>query len=189
MFLILGLGNPGEHYRWTRHNAGFWAVEILARNHDASFVQGRGYDLAAADFYTEEVFLARPLTYMNLSGKAARKLRRKLHVEPEKILVIHDDIDLTAGTIRIRMGGSSGGHLGVQSIIDSLGTRDFPRVRVGVGRPPEGMDPAAYVLAEMKGEELEEFLSWCERAAAAAETVVMDGLDTAMNLFNTKSPS
>ncbi|MBC7254226.1 MAG: aminoacyl-tRNA hydrolase [Actinobacteria bacterium] len=184
MFLVLGLGNPGEHYRWTRHNAGFWAVEMLARDHGASFRRGRGYDLAEVDFYTERVFLARPLTYMNLSGKAARRLRRKLRVEPQNILVIHDDIDLRPGTIRIRMGGSSGGHLGVQSVIDHLGTRDFPRVRVGVGRPPEGMDPADYVLAEMKGEELEEFLSWCERAAEAAEAVIMDGLDTAMNIFN-----
>ncbi len=188
MFLILGLGNPGEHYRWTRHNAGFWAVELLARKHGASFFRGRGYDLASATFYTEDVYLARPLTYMNQSGKAARRLRRKLGVEPRNILVVHDDIDLRPGTIRIRMGGSSGGHLGVQSVIESLGTREFPRVRVGVGRPPESMDPAEFVLAEMRGEELEEFLGWCERAAEAAERVVMDGLDTAMNLFNVKSP-
>lgn len=188
MFLVLGLGNPGEHYRWTRHNAGFWAVEFLARRHGASFARGRGYDLAAANFYTEEVYLARPLTYMNLSGKAARRLRRKLRVEPFNILVIHDDIDLRPGAIRIRMGGSSGGHLGVQSIIDALGTQDFPRVRVGVGRPPQGMEPSDFVLAEMKGEVLEEFLAWCQRAAEAAERVVMDGLDMAMNLYNAKNP-
>jgi peptidyl-tRNA hydrolase, PTH1 family len=184
MFLILGLGNPGEHYRKTRHNAGFWAVEELSRKHGATLKEKKGYDLAEVTFYSEDVYLARPLTFMNLSGKAARKLRRKLKVEPASILVIHDDIDLKAGVIRIRKGGSSGGHLGVQSMIESLGTQEFPRIRVGVGRPPGDMDPAKYVLTAMKGEELEEFLSWCKKAAAAAEAVVMDGLETAMNLFN-----
>jgi PTH1 family peptidyl-tRNA hydrolase len=121
---------------------------------------------------------------MNLSGKAAKKLRRKLKTKPESILVIHDDIDLKPGTIRIRKGGSAGGHLGVQSLIECLGTSDFPRIRVGVGRPPQGMDAAKYVLLEMDGAELEDFLQWCEKAADAAEAVVMDGLETAMNLFN-----
>jgi len=184
MFLILGLGNPGEHYRRTRHNAGFWAVDELAKKHGASLRSRKGYDLAEAKFYTEDIYLARPLTFMNLSGKAARKLRRKLKVNPASILVIHDDIDLREGTIRVRKGGSSGGHLGVQSIIENLGTSDFPRIRIGVGRPPAGMDPAKYVLTEMKGAELEEFLNWCEKGAEAAEAVVMDGLETAMNLFN-----
>ncbi|NPV58066.1 MAG: aminoacyl-tRNA hydrolase [Actinobacteria bacterium] len=184
MYLILGLGNPGESYRRTRHNAGFWAVEELARKHGVALRPRKSYDLAEATFYTEDVYLARPLTYMNLSGKAAKRLRRKLGIEPRNILVIHDDIDLKPGTIRIRSGGSSGGHLGVQSVIEALGTTDFPRIRVGVGRPPEGVDPAKYVLEEMRGAELEEFLGWCSRAAAAAENVVMDGLETAMNLFN-----
>ena len=184
MYLILGLGNPGEHYRRTRHNAGFWAVEELARKHGATMKAKKGYDLAEVSFYTENVCLARPFTYMNLSGKAARKLRRKLKIDPRSFLVIHDDIDLKPGTIRVRKGGSSGGHLGVQSLIESLGTSEFPRIRVGVGRPPEGMDPAKYVLLEMKGADLDEFLTWCERAASAAEVVVMDGLETAMNLFN-----
>jgi PTH1 family peptidyl-tRNA hydrolase len=184
MYLIFGLGNPGEHYRKTRHNAGFWTVEELARKHGASWKKKKGVDLSEINFYTEEVYLARPLTYMNLSGKAARKLRRKLKIDPASFLVIHDDIDLKPGTIRIKQGGSSAGHLGVQSIIESLGTNDFPRIRVGVGRPPEGMDPAKYVLLEMKGSDLDELLAVCERAATAAEVVVMDGLETAMNLFN-----
>lgn len=184
MFLALGLGNPGEHYRKTRHNAGFWAVEELARKHGANLKGKRGYDLAAIRLLTEEVILARPLTFMNLSGDAARKISRKFKIYPHSILVIHDDIDLKPGAVRVRKGGSSGGHLGVQSVIEGLGTPDFPRIRVGVGRPPGGMDPAKYVLTEMRGDELEEFLSWCERAASAAETVVMDGLEAAMNLYN-----
>jgi PTH1 family peptidyl-tRNA hydrolase len=184
MFLILGLGNPGDSYRRTRHNAGFWAVEELARKHGVALRAKKGYDLVEVSFYTEDVYLARPLTYMNLSGKAAKKLRRKLKTKPESILVIHDDIDLKPGTIRIRKGGSAGGHLGVQSLIECLGTSDFPRIRVGVGRPPQGMDAAKYVLLEMDGAELEDFLQWCEKAADAAEAVVMDGLETAMNLFN-----
>ncbi len=121
---------------------------------------------------------------MNLSGKAARKIRRKLGINPLSIVVIHDDIDLKSGTIRIRLGGSSGGHLGVQSVIEGLGSMQFPRIRIGVGRPPGGMDPAKYVLSKMKGEELENFLSWCEKAAAAAEAVVINGLEAAMNQYN-----
>jgi len=184
MYVIFGLGNPGEHYRHTRHNAGFWAIEELAREHGVSLRRRRGYDFGETNFYTEDVYLARPLTFMNLSGKAARKIRRKMKIDPGSFLVIHDDIDLKPGTIRIRKDGSSAGHLGVQSVIESLGTSNFPRIRVGVGRPPQGMDPAKYVLAEMKGAELEEFLSWCARAASAAKAVVLDGLDTAMNMFN-----
>ncbi|MDY6794577.1 MAG: aminoacyl-tRNA hydrolase [Actinomycetota bacterium] len=184
MRLILGLGNPGEHYRKTRHNAGFWAVEELARKYDLTLSPKRGYDFAVARFYTEDVYLARPLTFMNLSGRAAKKIRRKLKLKPRDILVIHDDIDLKPGIIRIKMGGSSGGHLGLQSVIQHLGTSDFPRVRMGVGRPPTGMDPAKYVLSEMKGTELEEFLSWCEMAASAADVLIMDGMDAAMNMYN-----
>jgi PTH1 family peptidyl-tRNA hydrolase len=184
MYVILGLGNPGENYRRTRHNAGFWAVEELARESDVNLRKRRGYDFGEAKLYTEDVYLARPLTFMNLSGKAVRKIRRKMKIDPRSFLVIHDDIDLKPGNIRIRKGGSSAGHLGVQSVIESLGTPDFPRIRVGVGRPPQGMDPAKYVLTEMKGEELDEFLSWCERAASAAKAVILEGLDTAMNVFN-----
>jgi len=184
MHLILGLGNPGEHYRRTRHNAGFWALEELARRHRVAFKTKRGYELAQTNLEGEELILARPLTFMNLSGKAVRKLKRKFAVSPQGVLVIHDDIDLKPGVIRVRKGGSSAGHLGLESVIEALGTRDFIRIRVGVGRPPQGMDPAKYVLAEMKGAELEEFLSWCERAASAAEAVVTKGLEKAMNLYN-----
>ncbi len=184
MFLILGLGNPGRHYRRTRHNAGFWAVEELAAAHNAAFKQKKDYEIAEASFGGERVLLARPLTFMNASGKAARKIKRKLKIDPTHILVIHDDIDLREGAVRIRQGGSSGGQLGVHSLIEALGSTDFPRIKVGVGRPPAGMDPAKYVLAEMKGDEFEEFLSWCRRAASAAEAVVVDGLEPAMNLFN-----
>jgi PTH1 family peptidyl-tRNA hydrolase len=184
MYLILGLGNPGKHYRRTRHNAGFWAAEELARRHNAGFRQKKDYEIAEAALEHEKIFIARPLTFMNASGKAARKIRRKLRVEPEEIIVIHDDIDLKAGTVRIRQGGSSGGQLGVQSLIEALGTSEFLRVKVGVDRPPAGMDPARYVLTEMKGDEFEQFLSWCETAASAAEAIVLEGLETAMNRFN-----
>ncbi len=184
--LIVGLGNPGLRYYRTRHNAGFVAVDILARKYDVLYRVKKDYELAEAHFYTETVYLAKPLTYMNMSGRAVKKLRRKLGIDPSRILVIHDDIDLRPGTIRIKMGGSSGGHLGVESVIRELGTKDFARVRIGVGRPPEGTDPAEYVLAELEDDQWEEFLEWCEEAAAAAEAVVMDGLDTAMNLFNSR---
>jgi PTH1 family peptidyl-tRNA hydrolase len=184
--LIVGLGNPGPKYYRTRHNAGFIAVDILAHKHDVLYQVKKEYELAEAYFYTERVHLAKPLTYMNLSGRAVKKLRKKLGLDPSRILVIHDDMDLRPGAIRIKRGGSSGGHLGLESVIRELGTGDFPRVRIGVGRPPEGMDPAEYVLAEMEDDEWGEFFSWCEEAAAAAESVVMDGLDTAMNLFNSR---
>lgn len=184
MFLILGLGNPGEHYRRTRHNAGFWAVEELAHEHGVTLKQKKDYDIAETAIASQKVSLARPLTFMNASGKAGRKIRRKLQIDSREILVIHDDIDLKAGVIRVREGGSSGGHLGVQSLIEAFGTSDFPRIKIGVGRPPNGMDPAKYVLSAMKGQEFEEFLSWCERAASASKVVIMDGLEAAMNLFN-----
>ncbi|OFW57733.1 MAG: aminoacyl-tRNA hydrolase [Candidatus Solincola sediminis] len=184
MFLILGLGNPGEPYRKTRHNAGFWAVDELAREHGATFKQKKDYDLAETTLQSQKIHLARPLTFMNASGKAVRKIRHKLKIDSRDILVLHDDIDLKAGTIRIREGGSSGGHLGVQSMIEALGTSDFPRIKIGVGRPPGGMDPAKYVLTRMKGDEFEAFLSWCRKAADAAETVLAEGLESAMNIFN-----
>lgn len=184
--LIVGLGNPGLRYYRTRHNAGFIAVDILARKHDVLYRVRKDYELAEAQFYTERVYLAKPLTYMNMSGRAVKKLRRKLGLDPSRILVIHDDIDLRPGVIRIKMGGSSGGHLGVESVIRELGTREFARVRIGVGRPPEGMDPAEFVLSEMEDDQWEKFITWCEDGAAAAEAVVMDGLETAMNLFNSR---
>jgi PTH1 family peptidyl-tRNA hydrolase len=184
MILILGLGNPGEHYRRTRHNAGFWALEALARAHDAAFKQKRDYDMAEISLGGHKVVLARPLTFMNASGKAVRKIRRKLKIEPKDMIVIHDDIDLKEGLVRIRQDGSSGGHLGVQSLIQALGTSDFARVKIGVGRPPAGLDPAKYVLDRMKDNEFEEFLSWCQRAASAAEALVLQGPEAAMNQYN-----
>src|SRR6185295_13736415 len=146
MKLVVGLGNPGARYRRTRHNLGFgvvdrlaerWGVTIAGRRHEA--------ETASATFAGERTILAKPLTFMNLSGEAVGKLRRLHRLEPAAILAVYDELDLPAGRVRVRGAGGAGGHRGVASMIEALGT-GFPRVRIGIGRPPGGSDPTAYVL-------------------------------------------
>ncbi len=184
MLLLVGLGNPGVKYGRTRHNAGFMVLDELAGRWGASFRSKRKADIARARLNGEELVLAKPLTFMNLSGEAVKKLRRHYRLDPEHILVVHDDIDLSAGTVRLRAGGSAGGHLGVVSIIQHLGTDRFPRLKVGVGRPPDGKEAADYVLGKVEVGEMEKLEKAVQRAADAAEAFVREGLDAAMNRFN-----
>ena len=171
MMLIVGLGNPGIKYKNTRHNVGFMAVDYLAETSGVRFNKsdfkshwGKGNILG------REVILVKPQTFMNLSGKAVKVLADFFHIEPKGILVIYDDIDLELGAIRIRLGGGSGGHRGMQSIIEYLGANNFPRIRLGIGRPKneaEGLmlnaegDVADYVLSPFNSEEKE--LQGCRR--------------------------
>ncbi len=184
MYLVVGLGNPGAKYSRTRHNAGFMVLDELARRHGARFKSKRKVEIAPLELGTENIVLAKPLTFMNLSGEAVKKLRRHWRLAPEKILVVHDDIDLAAGLIRLRNGGSTGGHLGVQSIMENLGSDRFPRVKVGVGRPPAGEEASDYVLGKVEAAELEKLEEAVLRAADAVEAVILDGLTAAMNRFN-----
>jgi PTH1 family peptidyl-tRNA hydrolase len=183
--LIAGLGNPGPKYAANRHNVGFRCVERLGISLGLTFDKDQKHArLALGDFDGRRVVLAKPQTFMNESGRAIVPLTRFYKVQLECLLVVYDDLDLPLGTVRLRPEGGSGGHKGMRSIIEHLGTRDFPRLRIGIGRPPGRMDPAAYVLQDFSADEeplLEETL---ERAVAAIETWLRQGVEMAMDRYN-----
>lgn len=181
----MGLGNPGERYRLTRHNLGFWVVEELSRRWDIPLSRrlGRGM-LGLGRPAGHRVGLFLPLTYMNLSGSAVGQAVSRLGLSPADLLVIHDDLDLEAGRLRMRPGGSSAGHRGVESIIVALGTEDFPRLRIGIGRPPEGVDPAEYVLWPMDEEEVKLFRPVVAWAADSCAMLLERDLDATMGWVN-----
>ncbi len=184
-FLIIGLGNPGREYRDNRHNFGFMLIDRLIIKLNA-----RGMKLQSKAIVTDAVYrdrkliLAKPQTYMNLSGHSVQGLAHFYKLPLENILVAHDDLDLPFGTIRMRPGGGPGGQKGVASTIEHLGSQGFARLRLGIGRPPGRMDPAAYVLQDFSKDEMKELSSVLDRAADAALTFVTEGLDKAMNQFN-----
>jgi PTH1 family peptidyl-tRNA hydrolase len=152
--LIAGLGNPGSRFEGNRHNIGYQAVDELADTFRLTFSRTEHDALTAHGTIADErVILAKPQTFMNESGKAVQALTSYYKIPPERLLVIYDDLDLPLGTVRFRQEGSSGGHRGVQSIINRLSTRQFPRLRLGIGRPPGRMDPAAYVLQDFSEDE------------------------------------
>jgi PTH1 family peptidyl-tRNA hydrolase len=182
--LIVGLGNPGPEYSGSRHNVGFQCVRWLAKKRGLSFEGARAHArIAQGVILGRSVVLARPQTFMNLSGQAVRGLVQWLRLTPAEIVIIHDDLDLSLGRLRLRPGGSAGGHRGIRSIIDSLGTQDFARLRVGIGRP-EGNDAVDYVLGDFNAAERKIMAVSYARAAEAVECIFTDGLETAMNRFN-----
>jgi peptidyl-tRNA hydrolase, PTH1 family len=186
---IVGLGNPGPQYVRNRHNIGFQCVELFAHRHRLALdkLQMRamtGAGTVSLDSERFKVLLARPLTYMNASGEAVAPLARYYQVAPEDLLVIHDDLDLACGKLRLRKTGSSGGQNGIKSIIDRLGSQDFGRAKVGIGRPPGRMDPAAYVLQNFSAEEEELFGPLRVRVCEAIECWLKEGIDVAMNRYN-----
>lgn len=183
--MLVGLGNPGPRYRGTYHNIGFEVVDELARRHGARFGASPADALAARIREPgRDVLLVKPLTFMNLSGRAVGELQRFYKVELADLLVIVDDVNLPPGRLRLRGRGSAGGHNGLQSIIDSLGTDAFPRLRVGVGRGDPRRELASHVLSRVAPEEAERLRETALRAADAAETFVAEGLREAMNRFN-----
>jgi PTH1 family peptidyl-tRNA hydrolase len=184
--LVVGLGNPGTEYVDHRHNVGFRVVDALARAHGLSFARRKEAQAQVAEGMVgvRPVLLAKPRTFMNLSGRAVGRLRRAYEIPAERILVVYDDLDLPLGRLRMRPEGGSGGHQGMRSIIDSLGTQAFPRLRVGIDRPPGGMDPAEYVLQPFAEEEIA-LLSQClKQAVAAVECWLAEGIVAAMDRFN-----
>lgn len=185
-YVVLGLGNPGEAYVRTRHNAGFQVLGVLARRSGLSFQEKRAHArLAAGQVAGRPVILARPYTFMNRSGAAAAGLLRWLGLEPARLLVVYDELDLPAGTIRLRARGGAAGHKGMASIIESLGTEEFPRLRLGIGRPSDpGMDPMDYVLLPRTPQEEQAWAPVLERAADAVECFLREGLTAAMDRFN-----
>ncbi|HYY45603.1 MAG TPA: aminoacyl-tRNA hydrolase [Candidatus Angelobacter sp.] len=182
-WLVVGLGNPGREYERSRHNLGFLVVDELARRHG-----GRVTDRAAKSLTGKirlddrELVLAKPQTMMNLSGLAVKALRAKYGVPLDRMLVVHDDLDLPYGRLRIRSAGSSAGNHGLDSVIAALGTKDFGRVRVGIGRPPgDGVD---YVLSPFTEAERTQLSDVVRRAADGVEVLIREGLDRAMTDFN-----
>src|SRR3990172_3912507 len=154
-YLLIGLGNPGREYRDNRHNIGFMLIDRLAVRLDARGMKLQSKAIVIGALYEgRKLILAKPQTYMNLSGQSAQGLLHFYKIPPENLIVAHDDLDLPLGTIRIRPGGGAGGQRGMASTIERLGTQDFPRLRLGIGRPPGRMDPAAYVLQNFSRDDL-----------------------------------
>lgn len=183
-FLVVGLGNPGEEYARSRHNAGFMAVERLRRRFDMGRTRRRyegRYGEGAVGGRPVAILL--PRTFMNRSGEAVSLAAARQHFAPAQIIVVYDDMDFPVGVVRVRKGGGAGGHNGVASIIRSLGSDAFSRVRVGIGRPESGIDPADWVLSpfDEPDEALEPGL---DTAVDCVEAIVTDGVETAMNRFN-----
>jgi PTH1 family peptidyl-tRNA hydrolase len=184
-YLLIGLGNPGREYRDSRHNVGFMLVDrITVRlNARGMKVQSKAIVITAA-YEDRKLILAKPQTYMNLSGQSVQGLIHFYKLPLTNVLLAHDDLDIPFGTIRIRPGGGPGGQRGMASTIEQLGTKDFPRLRIGIGRPPGRMDPAAYVLQDFSREEMKVLSEIVDRAADAALEFVRSGLDKAMNKYN-----
>ncbi|MBQ7535831.1 MAG: aminoacyl-tRNA hydrolase [Stomatobaculum sp.] len=188
MYIIAGLGNPGREYENTRHNVGFHVIDCLADRMRTEVGERKHFALCGKGMIGgEKVLLMKPQTYMNNSGQSLRAAADFYKVPPENILVISDDINLEEGKLRIRMKGSAGGHNGLKSIIQHLGSQDFPRIRVGIGGKPEGWDLADYVLGKLKGNDEERMQEAYRTAADAAECLVTEGGAAAMNRFNTKA--
>ena len=185
-YLIAGLGNIGAEYELTRHNIGFLVLDQLADQQKAGFTTGRLADKAEFKFKGRSVHLIKPSTYMNLSGKSVAALRARYRLSLEDMLVVHDDVDLPLGRLRIRPRGGAGGHRGVESIIQAVGSQEFARLRVGIGRPPlmgeEGLRD--YVLSDFTPEETAALNELLPRVAEAILCVLEEGVEAAMNRFN-----
>ena len=178
--MVCGLGNPGSEYAHTRHNAGFLAVDALAAELGASYWKTKpGALVAEVTFRGAKLVLVKPTAYMNVSGGPLKKIAEEYRVPVGGILVVHDDLELPAGSIAVKVGGGHAGHNGLRSICDKFGTHDFPRVRVGIGRPPGRMAPADYVLQQLKGRDLEDFEVTVSLAEAAARFAIESGVAAA----------
>lgn len=190
--MVAGLGNPGDEYAQTRHNAGFKAIDELARQANVTYWKNQaGAEVASiqvndaeAEGGKREVILVKPQSYMNTSGGPISKLCAQYKVSVEELLVIHDELDIPAGDVRIKVGGGHAGHNGLRSIIDKMGSRDFSRVRVGIGNPPGRMPVADFVLKQLRSREAEDFDETTVRAAEAAATALTRGVIFARDHVN-----
>jgi len=187
MKIIVGLGNPGRKYERTRHNAGFMAVDELARILRVDSAQEKHHALIdRARIDSEESLLVKPQTYMNDSGRAVAAILKDAYRTVSDLIVIHDDLDLLLGTVRVKIGGGHGGHNGLRSLIEYLGSPDFIRVRIGIGRPALNMDPADYVLSPFLAEERPAAAEAVAKAAEAVRLIAAEGPTRAMNIVNQK---
>ena len=187
-WLVVFLGNPGLRYEGTRHNAGFMTGDTFARKNKVAINRARFQALTATcRIGGESVLLMKPQTYMNNSGEAVAKAARFYKVDPSHVLVVSDEMSLPVGAVRVRPKGSAGGHNGLKSIIEALGTEDFPRIRLGVGSPTHAdYDPKDWVLSVFRDQDAEIFAEAAGRAADAVTCYITEGADKAMNLYNRK---
>lgn len=192
MKIIMGLGNPGKQYSHNRHNVGFHCIDLLAAKYSVRLNARQCLsDTGDGRIDSESVILAKPRTFVNLSGNAAKRLLGKFKSTPQDLIVIHDDLDLPAGRVRVRQGGSSGGHRGIRSIIHDVGSHDFARVRIGISRPLKSGDDAGYaddivnyVLGDITLEEKKLIVPAIELAVEAIACLINDGISAAMNTYN-----
>jgi len=183
MWLIAGLGNPGRKYSRTRHNVGFMVIEEVADSYMINLTARKEYRIGRGSVEGHDILLVEPLLFMNLSGLAVKKILRKFNIQPENLIIIHDDIDMETGKLRIRRTGSSGGHKGVESIIQNIGSKDFIRIKIGIGREQE-IPAEEYVLSKFKRQEIGAIKETIQRAADAIHSIISEGADKAMNEFN-----
>jgi PTH1 family peptidyl-tRNA hydrolase len=184
-FLLVGLGNPGREYKDSRHNFGFMLIDRLCVRLNARGMKMQSKAIVISATHAErKLILAKPQTYMNLSGASVQGLAHFYKIPLTNLMVLSDDLDLPFGTIRIRASGGAGGQRGLLSIIERLGSKDFPRLRLGVGRPPGRMEPADYILQDFSRQDLAALSEILDRGADAVLTFVTEGLNAAMNKFN-----
>jgi PTH1 family peptidyl-tRNA hydrolase len=187
-FLVVGLGNPGKEYAANRHNVGFMVADLLARRIGARFGRAKRAQAEMAEgrlgFGGPRLVLVKPLTFMNLSGAPVVSLAQFFKVPVDNVVAVHDELDLPYGQIRAKRGGGEGGHNGLRSMSKSLGSKEYARVRFGIGRPPGRQDPADYVLSDFSGAERKELEFLVDRAADVTEAVVLEGVEWAQNKYH-----
>jgi len=185
MYLIVGLGNPEEEYSGTRHNMGFDTINKICEKYNIKVAKSKFNGLfEKCNIEGQEVILLKPQTYMNLSGVCIREFANFYKIPTSNILIIYDDMDIDLGTIKVRIKGNSGSHNGMKSIIENLGTIEFPRIRIGIGKPRENEDKIKYVIGKLSNKTKEELSEGTTKAAEAAIEILKNGIDTAMNKFN-----
>jgi PTH1 family peptidyl-tRNA hydrolase len=188
-WLVVGMGNPGSRYRHTRHNLGFMVIDSLAAKHQAQTgalkFESRVTEIRLGE--DKRLLLAQPQTFYNETGRSVAALTRYFKIPRERLIVVHDDLDLEAGRVQVLARGGDAGNRGVRSLQEALGSSEIVRVRLGIGRPPTGQDPVEFVLYQMSEEELARFGDIIERAGAAVETIISDGVGAAMNVYNRRA--
>ena len=190
MYCLAGLGNPGKSYQFTRHNLGFLILQALADRQQIPLIRRKFQSFyGQGEIAGQRVLLILPQTYMNLSGEAVGHWLRYTRLSPEALIVVHDDLDLPWGRLRVVARGGAGGHKGVLSVIDHLQTREFLRVKAGIGRPPEGIPAEEYVLAPISGALRPELTALIERGREAVEYLLREGPEKTMTRYNTKKPN
>lgn len=190
MKIIVGLGNPGASYQWTRHNIGFLVLDRFASDNHIMVSKNRFHSIYGIGWIdSEKILLAKPMTFMNRSGISVKEIVEFFSATISDLLIIHDDLDIPFGTIRFKRKGGDGGHQGVRSIIDSLGDKNFLRMKIGIGRPPNNVDPSEYVLSQFDDFERAKLHDILSKASEALKVFILEGLDVAMNRFQKRAKS